>query len=79
MSAHRRVPFNGLDVLPLSAVLQIEFSLCVKYMKVHDRVKQVAPIVTFAACCATYDVAFLIYEGQEFVLVVEHVKKESSE
>jgi len=73
--AYRCVPLVGLNVLPRRAVLQIEFSLRVKYMKVYDRVKLVTPIVTFAARSATYDVAFLIYEGEEFVLVVEHVKK----
>jgi hypothetical protein len=79
VSANRRVPLIGLDVLPLRAVLQIEFSLRVKYMKVYDGVKLVAPIVTFAARGAAYDISFLINEGEEFVLVVEHVKKESSE
>jgi hypothetical protein len=75
VSAYRCVPLVGLDVLPLRAVLQIEFPLRVKYMKVYDGVKLVAPVVTFAARGATYDIAFLIYEGEEFVLVVEHVKK----
>jgi hypothetical protein len=72
VSAYRRVPLVGLDVLPRRAVLQIKFSLRVKYMKVYDRVKLVASIVTFAACSATYDISFLIYEGEEFVLVVGH-------
>jgi hypothetical protein len=75
VSAYRCVPLIGLDVLPRRAVLQIEFSLRVKYMKVYDRVKLVASIVTFAARSATYDISFLINEGQEFVLVVEHVNK----
>ena len=73
MSAYRRVPLVGLDVLPLRAVLQLEFSLRVKYMKVHDGVKQMTSVVTFAARSATYDISFLINEGEKFVLVVGHV------
>jgi hypothetical protein len=61
MSAHRSVPFPGLDIFFLRSFLKIQLTGAVKKMNVNNRVKEHAfAIMAYRAWGLTYCVALFI-------------------
>lgn len=70
VTADSRVPFSGLNILPLRAFLQIEAPLAVKYMEMDYGVEQFAAVVTAAAGGGAYDGTGLVDQRENFFGIV---------
>ena len=70
MSAYGRIPFAGLDILPVGTLLQIQLALGVKNMQVHHGMQQHTAAMALATGGGGKDVALLVHYGKHLLLVV---------
>ena len=70
MATHCSVPPSGLDVFPLGAFLQVEFSLGIEHMEVHNGMQQHAAAVAFLTGGVADNPAFGVYDGEELLPIV---------
>ena len=67
MSAYGCIPLAGLDVFPIGAFLEIDFSLAIEYMQVHHGMQEHRAIMALGACGLANDIAGWVYKGEEFL------------
>ena len=69
-NSSRASPFARLYVFPFGTLLQEQFSLAIEYVQVDYGMQQFASVMAFAPCRRSGDIAFLIYDGEHFFVVV---------
>jgi hypothetical protein len=68
VTAYRRIPFTGLDILPVRPFLKINLAFAVKHMEVDHWMQQPASAMRLAPCHFTDDAAVFINLGNKTIL-----------
>ena len=72
VTTHGRIPLTGLYVLPKGALLKVQTSIRVKHVEMHHGVQSLATIVALASGGLADYTAFLVDEGEGFLVIVLH-------
>jgi hypothetical protein len=70
MPSYSRVPLARLDILPIRALLQIQFAFGIEQMQMDHRVQQSRTIMALAASCRAYGISVGIHYREYLLFIV---------
>ena len=72
VTTYGRIPLAGLNILPQGSLLKVEAPLGVKHMQMYHGMQRLAAVVALASGGLADYAAFLVDEGEEFLVIVLH-------